>query len=427
MSILDVAVSSNQLQYPIFAQQGDLECDVLPDFSNKFRAFGRTHVIKAHGFLKRSSALTRHMRDLRLQRAQERDSSSELNGLRALRHTFNRRQLRHGDRVKLHFGRKRGLRIHPSQWTFAGSVLAAYKAIGAKESNKGLGKTRRSLEVTSAVTYCHNMANSVGLTKQCLDRALNTELNCLFVLRGFDCTPLAVTFGQLGTEVAPHARYFLKQDDGKWSAVGLEAFQAAHGRARNPSRGTMECLAQTLEVAWLDKDSIIGRAHQPIAPKFLQRGNASTMLTAINSALPDLSVESLARLAAKVRFVFLRMTPDMCPANTRLRAEFAERVKNVKNILTSPIPGCSVHMLHRIITHAVRETKLTGDVHASIVIHRNTHHQAKLESAVEAIISDDRFEFNEDDDPDPAWAKHLADILSMTTGSLVSVSNLASQ
>jgi hypothetical protein len=422
MSILDLASSSaHGLSFPIGL--GSHEKEIPIDALHGFRALTLPRCKTPSGFTRRSAVLTKHMRSVAKSRLQDRKQSEELRGLRALRLTFNRRQLRFGDQVRIDFGRApKEPRIHANQWTFAGSVLAAYRSvssqggIGSRRGIVGLGQTCRGLEVSSAVAQAHRAAQSVGLRECCVIPAQRDELTSIVVTRGFDCSPLPVNFEQLQPVVASHARYFVKGADGKWSSVCLEAYRAMDGRLGIPSRGVLECLGQSFEVAWLRKDSLVGSAQQFLTPLFVQKANASCMMTAIDRSVPDFSMERLVDMAKHVRYIFLSMAPDQCPANTRLRAEMCELVQPCENLFISPLPGCSIHMLHRIIVHAVKEQKLCGDAHASIVLHRNVHHQQELARAVRAMVNDDTFQYDEDTEPDPAWKQHLEGVLSLTTG-----------
>jgi hypothetical protein len=140
------------------------------------------------------------------------------------------------------------------------------------------------------------------------------------------------------------------------------------------------------------------------------------MMSAVNDAVPDFSVDGLKQLSSDVPYVFLSMAPDMCPANRRLRLELYDRLKDFKNILLTPVPGCSVHVLHGIISNGVREENLCGDVHASCVIHKNVHHHNAMVAAVDLVITPETFEYNTDELPDPAWRQHTAALLALSTG-----------
>jgi hypothetical protein len=258
MSILDLA-SSHVLAFPSVLSGPQSDVDVAIDAAAGFRALQRRVAIRANGFARRSAALTNHMRCRKQHRAHAVHRSVEMEGLRALRTSFNRRQLRHGDRVIAEASaasRKR--RIHKNQWTLEGTILAAYKSVGSREPNMGLGKTRRTAEVASAVGFIHDKVQKTELRARCLAKAKAKQLNAIVLVRGFDCTPWLVSFGSLEMAVSPHARYFVKQDNGKWKSVSIVDYQAAHKLTKRPSRGTLECLAQTFDCSWLDLDGLVG-------------------------------------------------------------------------------------------------------------------------------------------------------------------------
>jgi hypothetical protein len=88
------------------------------------------------------------------------------------------------------------------------------------------------------------------------------------------------------------------------------------------------------------------------------------------------------------------------------------KLHDLPNLLISPIPGCSAHILHRVMVHSSQETRMCGDLHATAYACTRPRHQALLVQAVRRIVGDEQwFEFNTDMMPDPRWTGHTEAVL----------------
>ena len=208
--------------------------------------------------------------------------------------------------------------------------------------------------------------------------------------------------------VAPFARYFVKEN-GKWTSVLLEVWRRLHKRSV-PGRGVLELFAQSVDVALAHRDGTKARAGLLVEPKFLANGRASTIFAAVDGSTPGLDVESIKALAEQVRFVFLSENPDQCSANRRKRVATEHMFADCKNIMCAPLPGCGVHILHRVLEGATRSEKFIGEVHATSYIMTHVTHRNTMLHTIYDIIEKE-LEYVTDEDADPAWAGHKRDVL----------------
>jgi hypothetical protein len=182
-------------------------------------------------------------------------------------------------------------------------------------------------------------------------------------------------------------------------------------------RGTVELFAQQWSIHTLAKDGRIDHLDTIVAPQFLADGKASTMMTAINKAYPELDVPGIAALSKQVALVFLMDLPDSCPATVRQRSWVKQQYIENPNIVTNPIPGCCVHALHNVMEASVREEDFTGDLHAIMITHTHVHQHCKiLNQFYQMLAEPDGFAWVQDVAPNPAWASHTRAILMETVG-----------
>jgi len=82
--------------------------------------------------------------------------------------------------------------------------------------------------------------------------------------------------------------------------------------------GVVELLGQTLKMVW-SEEAGVERVERPIiAPKFLQRANASTEMHGLEAASPSLSLKSLFQMSKHIRWIVLTIVSDFAAANVRL-------------------------------------------------------------------------------------------------------------
>ena len=258
-------------------------------------------------------------------------------GLRALRTVFNRRQLRHGDKVV-----DRDIRVPRSvrsdQWDTRACQVVAYAHVGGRFGPRGeehcaLGETHRLAELVSAVAAVHVAAQSRGLAEILADCRAG-KFAGLVLQRGYDATPWITRFGALQSIVFPWARYFVKEGTGqderwkvparfslaaKWARAALHAAPACDRCRRKPVHtqvvtldqwrelhkgsvpgvGCLDLLAQMVELSWVSLNGEVDRGDILVPPTFLQSGRASTIFAAVERSIPQLSCAEI-KVAPKV-------------------------------------------------------------------------------------------------------------------------------
>ncbi len=294
---------------------------------------------------------------------------------------------------------------------------AAYKYIGRSAGRLitgqvALGETRRTALLTGAVAR---------VTQRALLHAAQAKLHgfktsdAIVILKAFDATPWRVSFGKLSTRVDRHARYLVPQDNGKWTTVPATEFEQRFPGRALPGRGTLELLGQTCGVAAVRSDGTVDSFGIPIPPMFLQNGKASTIFAAVDHSVPFLSVEQICKLSEEIPYVFVSAVPDAAKPNIRMLGYCHNVFQGYKNIFENSIQMCLVHGEHRVMTTAIAEDSLVGDVHAHTVVHQSASHHAAVASGIQAVIESD-FEWNTIDLPLPEWREHTERMLWFTLG-----------
>lgn len=416
LSILDLVARGQLLQpEPLGNPSG-------PDIEAGYAALpGRRHrQPRRLGMSKHSLAHLKHLKFASqcAKNARQSKASKELDDLRLLRGYWNGRQLRHGDKCKVSYGSSR-VKVHANVWDVHGCHLNAYRCVGKRAMptrvHLQLGHTRRSLELVAACAQVHVRALRSACDLQLVAPLKHSGVVGLFVQRAYDATPWRVSFGRLATIVAPAARYFVKDEHGKWKALRLLDFMALHKQSM-PGRGVLELLAQNIEVSIACRGSVL--SHKIILPPcFLENTKGSTIFAATERALPGFSTDDLGRLATTgaVPYIFIGEVPDACKANRRKRAEVIHRLRDINNIFVTPIEGCCVHAILGIVNATSAPEDLSGDIHAAAVVHSSVSNHLKVVSAFKRHF-EDNFVWNVDEDPNPEWAAHIKDILRETLG-----------
>ena len=117
-----------------------------------------------------------------------------------------------------------------------------------------------------------------------------------------------------------------------------------------------------------------------VSPVVLQRANASTIHTALEKNITDLSTDGIKRFLECGKFCIISDIPDSCSANKRRQRKVAADLASEKHALYFAA-GCAAHLVQRTICNTTREKKLIGHAHAigfSLAIpgHRNRTRQA---------------------------------------------------
>jgi hypothetical protein len=119
-------------------------------------------------------------------------------------------------------------------------------------------------------------------------------------IRWYDSTPCRVAFGALQQEVYPFARY-PHLDGDIWRVLSYNDYRAANPRARLFRRGVMDLLAQGAVCRYLKPDSgeLCG-FRRFCSPVFLEKNNASCLISALDSEAPEFSLDGLRAIATCV-------------------------------------------------------------------------------------------------------------------------------
>ena len=345
----------------------------------------------------------------------------------AIGKVHDKKMLRKGDKLKVF--RPQGklksvqqVKQHANTWLMRSCSRVAYTEVGQRPTasrartaatvskQNALGETCRGLELSSAVSQIHHEAQVDALDKSCLCDARLGLISNLFVGRHYDATPKLVEFGALQPEVCPHARYFKLDDDGKWKTITQEEWSRDH-KGGLPGRGTLELLAQNVQVGWVSMmNDRVEQASLLIPPCFLQDGKASTVFTATENAVGGLSTPDLVKLADSVDFIWLSEVPDSGKAMIRKKAATFEMLRLVPNAMVSPVTGCATHLLHRCLTNSIRSETMVGDTFAAAFVASQAHYQNRILQAVRQHV-DKTLDFNQVDVPDPAWGARTEALL----------------
>ena len=128
------------------------------------------------------------------------------------------------------------------------------------------------------------------------DDASNSEVG-VCVVRNFDGTPGFFRFGSLASRLLKHSRQLIKvepEDENRyayWKTVSYEEYKRRYPRS-NPEMGILEILATKAEVSWgtMGQDANgrpfpeTDRQEFISPPQVIQKANASTCLSAIDTA-----------------------------------------------------------------------------------------------------------------------------------------------
>ncbi len=125
-----------------------------------------------------------------------------------------------------------------------------------------------------------------------------------YVLTRFhDCSPVRLGYGAQQDKLMPVARYPVKEEDGDWSIVDWMAYQKRFPGYR-PKKGTLELLAQGAYVTWttgLGPGAELLGWKSFCLPNILERGNGSTIHSAVDGSVPAFSIARVCEMSAQVR------------------------------------------------------------------------------------------------------------------------------
>ena len=146
------------------------------------------------------------------------------------------------------------------------------------------------------------------------------DVESVLISVNYDATPCTVAFGPLQDEVAPHARYFVKDPATRsgWRSIGLDEWKNVNHKSK-PQRGVLELFAQTRQLAWVvrgrqpDREQFLKQS-VILPPCFLANGRSSVIFHAVEVGEPQLDTVHMLDLAKKyLTFSFLKFLTGQVP------------------------------------------------------------------------------------------------------------------
>ncbi len=96
----------------------------------------------------------------------------------------------------------------------------------------------------------------------------------------------------------------------------------------------------------------------------LERGDASTILTAIEGNYADLTRETIKKMARESDVFVLDELPDGCKPSKREKSSLVHTFEDDDRVLIDEHYTCCVHTLHNRVTKAIDEKGFVGHLHA---------------------------------------------------------------
>jgi hypothetical protein len=112
-----------------------------------------------------------------------------------------------------------------------------------------------------------------------------------------------------------------------------------------------------------------------------------------------------------LRFLVIATAPDASPANKRMLAELAAHLGPRMLFWRG---SCAVHMMHNIISKAINEPKLCGDIFACQHTCSVPNNYGSMLAAFRRWVVDKLIYHNDQSLPDPAWETHQQALLDNT-------------
>lgn len=396
--------------------KGDDKGTGPPDIAAGFHALSATvHASSSSGsalpagVAHMSAGHTRIMRDAKRLKQEQDARAADSSSLASLGAAWNAEMgLRSGERIQSGGGESAA---QPLQWNIEGVLKLAWKEVGPHAPRRkgpgGANETRRPLDALCSVAQavCVRMRASLSTWL--------TELRAggsLHINRFYDATPFRVHFGGLQEDLMQHARYLVPDNDSRsgFRAVAWDEFCKAYPRSK-PFRGVVEVMAQNGSVHTSSPSGISDSRRVFMHPQILCHADASTTHSAVEAAIPELSLEGINAVAARLRVVTLSETPDNCSANMRKRGFTDSQLP--RNVLSTP-HGCCVHLTQRILCGTIGMKDMVGDVHAVFHVTRNPSSRNVLDRAVRRFVDENLVIIH--GEPDPAWRAHTAAVLRHT-------------
>lgn len=274
--------------------------------------------------------------------------------------------------------------------------------------------THRGMEALSSVASIWCIAQDAAARDLAASSWLSARYVC--ISRYHDATPCLLRYGRLQDSLEPVARYLVKDVDGAgrvhWKTVAHAEYRARAPRSQMRS-GVLEVLAQSACVSY-GSDGATSMQRFTLPPRLLQNGKASTIATAVETAAPSLSVESLKSMADRSpeQVVLMEEVVDRSRANQRKLAFTAEQLREHPRIFYHTGIGCVVHNLNRMLSDSIDEQATIGNVHAVQFVMSIAGRRAALQQALRELIASELVIMQ--GPPPDEYRAHSAQVVSHT-------------
>jgi len=232
----------------------------------------------------------------------------------------------------------------------------------------------------------------------------------LFIGRHHDPTPGRMSFGLLQGVLEDAASYLIPDPDrpGMMKKVDWTVFRQHFPHCKVDS-GILELMAQGVMLSARMEGGREEQRRLLIKPMVLRSANSSCTHSAVESAVPELSLEGLRELAGRLRAIVLAEVPDNSKANKRKLAFMCEEVP--KNVLITP-HGCAVHHIQRCMSNSFDMDQAVGDIHACWKVMNHPSHAQVLARTASRIVDDELIVIP--GLPSPEVSRHMKNIVQHT-------------
>ena len=152
--------------------------------------------------------------------------------------------------------------------------------------------------------------------------------------------------------------------------------------------GVVELFAQSACSSWPGAHATERRDFM-LSPCVMERGNASTIYSAVENAVPLLAVDSIKGWAESGCVVIVDEPVDGCSANLRKRAATAADFADHASVLYHSTATCAVYKLNRVVAKTVSEEASVGHIHAVQYILSLANRSTALMQAVRTMIEEE--------------------------------------
>lgn len=360
----------------------------------------------------RGSAHMLHMRTMREVHKRQRMHELAVSDARTLKKAWDDEQLRCGDCVG---PGETAHASHPDTWLPSAVVKLAFRSLRGKLDREGTRGQHNHLDVVAAVAGAMELHQGEWLRGQV--EHIKRIKACGFLIKHYDCTPMRLAFGRLQAELAPLARYSIKDDAAPngWKTVSFEEFRAKRPNCKQVRHGVLEVLAQGHFLHWPEDDQHCSwsSARTIVQPKVLSSGSASALYSGVEESVPALAASELRRICEASDFFWQAEVPDGAASCRRKKAQSLEDTDDIENLFDISPPSCMAHSMHNVV--ASKEKTLIGDLHALHCTGSHVQFQNRMQASMRSVVDRGTWRLGM---PDPDVRKRNANILKRTLLSL---------